>query len=157
MARCAAYKSIETYFQRARSALKINVNSGKNAQNAFVVCEKIDCRSVDHSMRCVRQKNIRRKCEWAQWVKIDPRKNRIAVIHDRSQGLFFALSGGNNLQRYRRHSLMYLFIRLFCSLYTRFCCLSCETRRDLDEVARTSHTQSFLDSACLCGHIHICL
>ncbi len=52
---------------------------------------------------------------------------------------------------------MYLFIHLFCCLYARFCCLSCETRRDLDEVARTSHTQSSLDPACLCGRTQICL
>ena len=46
----------------------------------------------------------------------------------------------------------YLFIRLFCCLSAGFCCPSCETRRDLDEVARTSHTQPSLDPACLCGH-----
>ena len=48
-------------------------------------------------------------------------------------------------------SCRYLFIRLFCFFYARFCRLSCEIRRDLadaDLTSHTSHTQPFLDPAC---------
>jgi hypothetical protein len=75
----------------------------------------------------------------------------IATIRDRPQGLFHALSGGYSSKCYGRHSYRYLLIRRFCCLYARFCCPSCETRLDLDEVARNSPTQTLLDPACLCG------
>jgi hypothetical protein len=78
--------------------------------------------------------------------------HHIATIRDRPQGLFHALSGGNSSQCYGRHSYRYLFIHLFCCRYARFCCLSCETRRYLNEVARTSHTQPSLDPSSLRGH-----
>jgi hypothetical protein len=64
--------------------------------------------------------------------------HHIVTTRDRPQGLFYALSGGCSSQCYRRHSYRHLFIRLFCCHLARFCCLSCKTRRDLDEVARIS-------------------
>ena len=72
---------------------------------------------------------------------------------------FSMLSVGVTAQSSMRDTVTcrYIFIRLFCCLSARFCCLSCETRRDLDEVARTSHTQPSLDPACLCGHTKKCL